>query len=384
MTVAEYHHFCFVSDQLVPNYLPVLEEELRASKVTLAVTGKMLPKAQFLQKVLESHNIETEQLLLGKDSSAFDQLQDMIIQWLEENEKDNVILNLTGGTKPMAITAQEAFRMMGKPIFYVDIQTDNVWWLDSNKNANHWEILCQLRHPIDLKTYLKLYGCDVISYKNPSPLLQWRTIAELLAENVLKWQQGIVSLTTHAKQEKSLHFMQDCNQKETKDLVEVLKLNNVIQCKGNTLAFTSDAAKVFMAGGWLEYYIYNQITNRIPNKKNVNRSYLNARIIDSKKMTNEFDVLTVFRGNLYVFECKSGYVFTHENANTAIYKLDALIDKIGGLRSKGILVSCSALSSDNIRRADSYGIQYIGPEDLPPHKLSGKLLNILHWNKERG
>ena len=117
MTVAEYHHFCFVSDQLVPNYLPVLEEELRASKVTLAVTGKMLPKAQFLQKVLESHNIETEQLLLGKDSSAFDQLQDMIIQWLEENEKDNVILNLTGGTKPMAITAQEAFRMMGKPIF---------------------------------------------------------------------------------------------------------------------------------------------------------------------------------------------------------------------------------------------------------------------------
>ncbi len=119
---------CLVSDQPVLNLLPALDPTLRPERVVLAVSSEMRSQARRLEVALKRHGIPTELLPL---ENAFDlpDLSNRFIDFLAAHEGIDLALNVTGGTKPMAIAAQEAFRMAGKPVFYVSVQSDRLYWL---------------------------------------------------------------------------------------------------------------------------------------------------------------------------------------------------------------------------------------------------------------
>ena len=66
------HHLCLVSDQTMPNYLPIKAQEIKPSKVTLAVTDKMKTQGERLRQELSGHGIMVDILSLGADAASFD------------------------------------------------------------------------------------------------------------------------------------------------------------------------------------------------------------------------------------------------------------------------------------------------------------------------
>ena len=132
------NHVLLVSDQAMPNFLPVLNKDLKPKSVTLAVSSKMQRRAQWLKNEIEKHQVQIlPDIELGENVADVNIVQSVFMKWVDDNKElfENSVLNVTGGTKPMAIAAQETFRMGGRPVVYVDRASDWVSWLgEEGKN----------------------------------------------------------------------------------------------------------------------------------------------------------------------------------------------------------------------------------------------------------
>src|SRR5690554_5719094 len=112
-------HFCMVSGQAAPNLLPLLDDSMKPDKVVLLVTEPMQRNADFLEQVIKPRQITVVQHRLNVVDD-FDAMQEQLMELLENEPADEIALNVTGGTKWMAIAAQEVFRMNGSAVFYVN------------------------------------------------------------------------------------------------------------------------------------------------------------------------------------------------------------------------------------------------------------------------
>ncbi len=381
-----YHHLCLVSAQPVPNYLPVFHPALRAAKVTLAVTDSMKGKAEALRQNLEGHGIQVESLPLGSHEADFPELQQIFLEWYTEHETENLMLNITGGTKPMAIAAQEVFRIDHKPVFYVDINQDRIWLYDTvpDSKENTWQLLDPPPYDkLKLPEYVALYGGKLCSYYLPTSSDPKRSaMAKCFAKNAQAWQNAMASLNSVATNAEitdldSVPKAPDLDSHDWNRLVETLRQSKLVVRDKDTkiLRFASEDALNFAKGGWLEIYLAESIRSFYPNK---DMTGLNVVLSDATgSISNEFDVLVVYKGSLFAFECKNRNFFGKAGATEAIYKLDSLKKNIGGLRATGIIVSVRPLSDSDRNRAKINHLALIGPEDLHPDKIRNTLKSIL-------
>ncbi|GHU92839.1 hypothetical protein AGMMS49925_12090 [Deltaproteobacteria bacterium] len=111
-------HVCLVSDQIAPNLLPAVDNNLgpKAKRVIMLVSTKMKAKAKGLAAVLKKHGIASETVEI-QDAYNFNEIREKLLNILTDNEQQKLALNLTGGTKIMTIAAQSMFAMEGLPVF---------------------------------------------------------------------------------------------------------------------------------------------------------------------------------------------------------------------------------------------------------------------------
>jgi hypothetical protein len=106
-----------------------------------------------------------------------------------DRRSGNIMLNATGGTKPMAIAAQEAFRMAGKPVFYVHDKEDKIVWLDKSRDS------IQIKSRLKLEPFLQAHGFSVSSKMNLANIQPlWTKASATLAEMAVKDPRSITAL----------------------------------------------------------------------------------------------------------------------------------------------------------------------------------------------
>lgn len=357
--------FCLVSDQPVPNFLPALEPTLKPERVVLAVSDGMRKKAEFLKKAFEDRHIQCETVPVP-DPYNLPALQDLFVGWLDGRDAEPVMLNVTGGTKPMAIAAQEAFRMADKAVFYVNVETDELFWLESAVGKRS---PLRLSAPISLKTYLLIHGYGMKDDKNQTISETWKALGTEMLRNAPKWQKALAALNFHAMQAEQRDVL-DMGRIDARgigawdEMMEQLYYNEIIRDR-TRLQFRSSEARAFANGGWIEHQVFDVI--RAIN--GVQSPALNLQITDADGNRNELDVAVLFRNRLAIVECKTkrfdrGDDDIHGPAADTIYKLDAL-RKSGGLRTKGILVSFMPVEDRHKHRAQAAGITVIDQGSLP-------------------
>ena len=116
-------HVCLVSAQAAPNLLPILDSEFKPKKAIFLVSKAMKQRAEYLAKTFEKLNVKVE-LKNISDEFNFGLMEDEIFKLVEEYENESIALNVTGGTKLMSIAAENAFSALGKPIFYIDTDSN--------------------------------------------------------------------------------------------------------------------------------------------------------------------------------------------------------------------------------------------------------------------
>ncbi|HHE9974180.1 hypothetical protein A9Z58_08710 [Haemophilus influenzae] len=377
-------HFCLISDQAAPSLLPILDPDFKPKEAVFLVSDKMKSNAEALANVFKEKNVKVT-LVRIENIYDFHEMENCFIEQIDQFDGQNIALNVTGGTKLMAIVAQNTFAMGGKPIFYVDSDNNQILFISRDEKGQSIpnKILnCQ----IDLKTYLSAYGMVYKSVKQP--LASERLIANLepFIKQYDKYKDDIPLLNSYAKESQKSGFKVDFKHHKLKSLVtllEELHHKDLLDFDHNHIDFRDTVHKDLLNGIWLEEITYKAIENikSIQDKalslEVGNSSYDQSKhqyALKNQGNQNELDIAFIAKNRLHIIECKTQLMNKEGGIKSEeiLYKLEAL-KNYGGLMTKKCLVSYFEVPESVKNRAKELHIEIIQGKDL--QRLREKIAN---------
>lgn len=353
-------HFCLISNQATPNLAPALSNEFRPKKVILYVSREMKKEADNLSLVMKKYGIAYE-WIDAIDAYDIGLIQNQLIDFLDEQTEQSIALNVTGGTKPMAIAALEAFRMAEKPVFYVNPATNEIWFLDSQRKP------FVLNSKIRLDDYLGAHGFDIVGgiTRTLSQLEKRKFLTSELIKHLDAFSDQIGKLNYFAsKAENSLEVSVESTNGDQnwKQLINMFEDAGVLQLREKTLRFTDEPGRAYANGGWLEEHVFGIVKALQLQDQAINLNVRNHS--GSGHSSNEIDIAFLAKNRLHLIECKAKIFKDHDIAGTnALYKLDSLT-ALGGLNTKCMLVSYRDLRDADKQRAKDLRIKTIERQQI--------------------
>lgn len=373
-------HVCLVSAQATPNLTPALDDVLKPRRMVLVTSPDMQRQADALATVVRRRGISVEQLDIA---NAYDYagIEDALLGWLSTHESEDVALNVTGGTKLMAMAAQAVFGGNGKPIFYVNAETDEVLFL-GDRGLKH-----RLDARVKLRDYLEAHGYGLpTNPARPDIRAELRDLADRLIDRVESAGGALGQLNWLAQEAKnSLRSPpQDERQRDSIALREVIDLfvdAKVLKSVEDRLVFADEAARAFANGGWLEFHIHRVLSDLAPLEKITDHALNLGVVAPDGRTRNELDAAFLHGNRLHIVETKASNLAAagssgDDKATEAIYKLETLL-KLGGLRTRAMLVDYRGklTAADKARAAASH-IRVVSGAQLK--QLKGELRNWIH------
>ena len=377
-------HVCLVSAQAAPNLLPILDSAFKPKKAIFLVSKTMKQRAEYLAKTFEKLNVKVK-LKNISDEFNFGLMEDEIFKLVEEYENESIALNVTGGTKLMSIAAENAFSALGKPIFYIDTDSNHILFISKNEEQK-WLPNLEMKAKNKIDIYLSAYGSTVLSTQNPIEREKYLPAIEPFIKNYDNYTQVIPLLNLHATLSQSNGYKSEYTKDNKKigkldELLLGLDYQGLLNYDGQTIDFKNREIKTFLNGGWLEDYTYFQL-KEIANIEDIacgadvaNPKFKlgkNEYNSENKGNKNEFDIVFMAKNKLHIIECKTQLMDKNGGikADDILYKLETLKD-YGGLMTKKCLVSYFEVPEQVKNRANFLNIEIIQGKDL--QRLKSKI-----------
>lgn len=365
---------CLVSGQPIPNLIPLKMVDFKPDRVILCVSPDMAVQAGRLEEVISSWGITVEK----RPVAPYDlnSARDTFLNILVELESENVILNVTGGTKIMAFAAFEVFRTEKKPILYVDTQDKRVQLLSPEiKNLDFPGV-------IKVKPYLQAYG-QIIKEDDTDRdrVQQHRPVVDALLNGISEFDHGLSvlnGLTAPHRNARAFPITiampsSGVTARGLDQLVSLFERHHLLKRAGRTfLLATLDDVK-FLSGDWIAEHVFRLVTGLSPTDVRMGVEVAWDQK-GSKPSENEYDVVFTHGNRLYLIECKTKHFNENEereNDQNLIYKLESLRDAAGGLYGKGMLVSYRPVTDAQKRRLAANRLEFCDGPSL--HTLEDKL-----------
>jgi hypothetical protein len=351
-----------VSGQPTPNLTPVLDERTRPEQVVMLVSPDMRQRAEWLGDVIKSYGVMVVRKEI-RDAWNIEMITDDMLQIFAELD-DNSGLNVTGGTKLMAIVAYEAFRSEERPIFYVHPEHDRLLWLYPKMEP------VDLQNRIRIENFLRVHGGKITRRVDRGSVpSEWKQTTHAIINEIERLGSALGEVNRLADSAKKTMRSDPiapkwAGSRDFRNLLELFESAGFLRIKKDRILFPSEKRRFFVNGGWLEYHVKNIVDglrSRLP-IQDIAHS-LDVCHIDRCDVKNELDVVFLLENRLYIIECKTKH-FASRNKNNdqkaaeTLYKLDVLKD-YGGLRAAGMLVSFRKLRKADQERADALGIRAV-------------------------
>lgn len=348
-------HLCLVSAQATPNLLPALDASWHPRRVVLLVSPDMASQAEALAGVLRRRGIEVERRNLD-DAYDYHHIYAACFEFVDD-AKGEVALNVTGGTKIMALAAREAFRDAGKRVFYVDVETDEVIVIGERERG------APLSSTLGLTDLLEAHGYAYVADQRPRKPDVSRTQSDRmheLVDGVDRFGEALGAINAIATRAKgTLRASLDQAARPLACMDEVLGLFEEwgqLKRAPGAIQFPDETARQFVCGGWLELHVFKTVAD-LAGAHRFSDYGMNFAVVAPDGLTrNEIDVAFLHRNSLYLIECKAANLGVvgasgDDKGTEAIYKLETL-RKLGGGRTHAMLVDYRGRLSVKRSRGD--------------------------------
>lgn len=370
-------HVCLVSAQAAPNLLPILDSGFKPKKAIFLVSKAMKQKSEYLAKAFEKLNVKVELKNIA-DEFNFGLMEEEIFKLVEEYENESIALNVTGGTKLMSIAAENAFSSLGKPIFYIDTDSNQILFISKDEEQN-WLPNLEMKSKNKIDIYLSAYGSTVLTTQNPLERKKYIPAVEAFIKRYDDYVNILPMLNMHATLSQSNGYKSEFTKNNPKikpidELLLGLDYQGLVDYDGEIINFKNKEIKNFLNGGWLEDYTYFQL-EEISTIEDLrcgvdvaNPKYKlgkNDYSPENKGNKNEFDIVFMAKNKLHIIECKTQKMDKEGGmkADDILYKLETLKD-YGGLMTKKCLVSYFEVPEQVKNRASFLNIEIIQGKDL--------------------
>lgn len=381
---------CLISGQHVPNLLSIRSETPVPDRLVLIVTP--------LMKARDKHNQLLNALAAGrldyrtrhdiKDLTKEDSISethDLLKKIYKEHLKDELVVNLTGGTKPMCIGAYEFSKEKNLRTLYVP-EGNQHEAIDLLRGST-----VDLKHRLSTAEFLEGYGFSVL---NLGDLERSREraddlfgLAALLTANSedhgLRGMLGKIQELMREKRENDrkgwnrdgLILTEDSNVYLDNDAIRSRIAEKLgLETNGSIFLGSLDKHKVeFLAGKWLEVFVWGMLNPFMGDERiwDLNQGVRVGKIFPGED--NDLDVAFMMNQSLCIVECKTGGQEHDPAGKDVLYKIEAIKSGLRALRVRTYL----ATTSDNVidprtrdikdallRRADIYECKIIAGEKL--------------------
>lgn len=365
MTTPEQIHLMLVSAQAAPNLLPALDPAMKPREAVLLVSKKMELRAKALYDVLSEVGIKTQTVTLP-DEHNMAALENILMDVATQREGQSIALNVTGGNKLMALAAQAVAQAAGWPIFYVDVDTDQIIWLDKTRPSQALSQQLRINH------YLRGYGFTLTEgLDKPQPSAAYQSLLQDLVLNVGSLEEPIGQLNwlgQQAESEGRLSVKLSHRQLDSRSLEALLRkfeAAKVLKMSGDTLSYFSEDARFFAKGGWLEHHVYQTVC-QVTGDLAIRDKAANLVVQDASSQKNEIDVAFMAHNRLFAIECKTARMDSPDSqkANDTLYKLAENCRRIGGIGTRGMLATYRPLRDSELRLAKALSIEVVAGATL--------------------
>ena len=368
-----------VSEQTIPNIELIKEFAQSITKYVFITTKQMNKQLQWIINATD----------LNKDIFDIIEVNPFDTEDIENRINaynfgdDDLMLNITGGTKLMSLVVSELFKNLLAKSYYVTGKDKTYIKVFPNRG----ERIFKLKHNLSLKEYLTGYGFE---FEETKTLHDIKT-----AENIFN---KYINLSTD----------------EQKSLFEPVRIrrgrNMDIEKNSPLYIFLKEAGYPFenklnkkdtkyLSGDWLEEYIYFKLKEELKLNDKEIATGLNLK---KENTPNEIDVIFIYDHKLYIIECKTSIIALQTIKRIRngveveeqkeikllpeiIYKSDALRNKFG-LFAKTYILTLEEIKTEagepiegyqtHFDRAELSRINIISKRDLTSSKQIRELLNI--------
>lgn len=353
-----------MGEQTIPNILFIKEmQSLKKIDSYIFISTQQMEKSGILSRILESAHIErckcTEILV---NEYSLDDFEKKLDDYPFADE-DRFTVNVTGGTKLMAIGAYRYFSHKDSEIFYVQIRGNTYRKIHPEVRRRESD----LSYRINLIDYLSAHGIS-ISRPHKRPIISRKQAEHILLRMMNNDYSSILHFLRTKRKSRSVPI-----DSAIRKFLDDMGFNDLC------LTLTKEYINLF-TGGWFEEFVYHILKDEL--------SLDDDHIILSADLNikNEIDVLFVHNNAICLVECKTGLKDGKRSLlSDTVYKVNAISRKLG-LRVKPVLFTIDPLirdkrneiKDDYRERMEVFGIDLIDSAILLDEtKLKDKLKGIL-------
>lgn len=335
--------FCLVSRQAMANVLPVLMYQ--PNSVVLFTTPEEKLCADNLEKLFKSKGIKVNRND-GLDAYDYIRFKEAVKSQLESTEGETW-LNVTGGTKLMALAAYEAFAEKDKKIIYCDTEHQKIINLFPEYSATY------LKADLTIEEYLNSYGYTIEETKKIKDEEEYFELFSFIERN--NAMNSFIEMFTKIR----VQFADENKIQQPKFTIS--SVDQIFQFQKNYDKFFIQFGKQkkssiriditdFKSGDWLEFYVFY-----ILKKKENLFPLVGVKLKNQEGVENEIDVMVLKDYRLIIFSCKSG----KKDNQFDLYQLETLRNITSGTFGKGIFVTANRHSEKFLNRAKELSIKVI-------------------------
>jgi hypothetical protein len=325
------------------NVLPVLM--YMPQKVVLFATPEEKSCADNLEKLFKAKGIEVKRND-GLDAYDYKKFKDVVKKELESINSETW-LNVTGGTKLMALAAYEAFSEKKRKIIYCDTEHQKIISLFPEYSAT------DLEADLTIEDYLYSYGYTIAGIKKIKDEEEYFELFSFIESNDA--MSSFIEMFTKIRERLASE-----NQMQQPKFT-ISSNNQIFQFQKNYDKFFIQFGKQkkssiriditdFKSGDWLEYYIFYVLKK----KRNL-FPLVSVKLKNQEDVENEIDVMVLKNYRLNIFSCKSG----KKDNQFDLYQLETLRNITSGTFGKGIFVTANKHSEKFLNRAKELSIKVI-------------------------
>lgn len=314
-------HLCLVSNQPIPSLTPLIDPALGVKRALLAASPERTASAEGLCRALAIYQVPAEIVPLedgydlAKVRAEFAQLRDRF--------PDGLSVNITGGTKLMAIAAWLTFDRPQDHLYYVQLKSDCIDWLRPAGLPSH---------PVDdrlrIEPYLIALGAHCRNDRAPQRT-SLRRERRQLAMDILQNHRLVPRI-------RDLMERIGADPKIAAHRPEGGLVSRLVEAEllGDNINQSMGIVTAFIQGGWLEELVFALIEQMRSTDRLIHDLVRCLRIHRGSEIDpieNEIDVACLRDNTLFLIECKSGTWDVNGDAGQeSLRKLAFLRDQFEG------------------------------------------------------
>lgn len=344
------HQIAIVGGQITPVFLGIREKNpqvvhllyTKDSRFHIPIIKHLFPSVKINSYQVEPYDFEeikkkVEEIILAHPNVSFE-------------------LNLTGGTKVMALACQYVFNIRSLDVFYIDQQSKI---FDFSKQS-YTDVMSK----ISIDTFIKLSGHQKYSANRITDFTNGEYIFAKEISQISN--KKLTSLINTIKL--NIKDIDNCNKFSISNPKFTLQWNSpdfTLDLQNSKINIKSKKAfSIAFNGGWWELLVADSIKKW----RKIYELNLNVELYSktTSNIKNEIDIVMSTGKKLIFIECKSGYVKQDD-----INKIRTVNKLYGGVACKSILVCKYKPRPDIIEKCKDLGIAIFCDNNL--NKLINKL-----------